>query len=270
MKTVLVTGGSSGIGEATAKRLAADGHTVYAAARRVERMAGLEALGITPLQMDITKDADVVRVIDHIAAERGGIDVLVNNAGFATYGAMEDTSIDDARYQFEVNLFGLARLTQLALPFMREQRAGTIVNISSMGGKIYTPLGAWYHATKHALEGWSDCLRFELAPFGIHVVIIEPGLIKTEFGDVMIGPMLERSGETAYAPVAKRIAEATRNTYEGGAHSPPTGVADAIGDAVRAGRPKTRYAVGRMARSSIWARTYLGDRVFDWVLRSRM
>lgn len=270
MKTALVTGGSSGIGKETARRLAADGHKVYAAARRVEKMADLEALGITPLQMDITKDEDVVRVVDRIAAERGGIEVLVNNAGFATYGAMEDTSIDDARYQFEVNLFGLARLTQLALPYMREKRAGTIVNISSMGGKIYTPLGAWYHATKHALEGWSDCLRFELAPFGIDVVIIEPGLIKTEFGDVMVGPMLERSGKTVYASMAKRIAEATNNTYEGGAHSLPSVVSDAISDAVRAKRPKTRYAVGRMAQSSIWARTYLGDRAFDWVLRSRM
>lgn len=132
--------------------------------------------------------------------------MLVNNAGFGCYGAVEDTPINDARYQFEVNLFGLARLTQLLLPKMREKGAGKIINMSSMGGKMYTPLGAWYHASKHALEGWSDCLRLELAQFGIDVVIIEPGAIKTEFGDVMAAPMLERSGSGAYSAIAQKMA----------------------------------------------------------------
>jgi short-subunit dehydrogenase len=259
MKTVLVTGGSSGIGEATAKRLAADGHTVYAAARRVERMAGLEALGITPLQMDITKDADVVRVIDHIAAERGGIDVLVNNAGFATYGAMEDTSIDDARYQFEVNLFGLARLTQLALPFMREQRAGTIVNISSMGGKIYTPLGAWYHATKHAVEGFSDSLRLEVTQFGINVVLIAPGAINTGFNAILRDQVTKASGSGPYAPMAQALVNAAG--VDSG--SSPEVVANAIAEAVAAERPKTRYRMGRYSRSMVYLRRLLPDRVFD-------
>jgi short-subunit dehydrogenase len=175
VQTVLVTGASSGIGKETAKTLLADGYAVYVAARRVDRMSELEQLGATALAMDITNDEDIVAAVKRITAERDGIDVLINNAGFGMYGAMEDTTLDDARYQFEVNLFGLARLTQLALPYMRDRGAGKIVNISSVGGKIYTPLGAWYHATKHALEGWSDSLRLELKPLGIDVIVIEPG-----------------------------------------------------------------------------------------------
>lgn len=160
-------------------------------------MRDLEERGAVAIAMDITKDDEVVAAVGRIAAENGGVDVLINNAGFATNGAMEDTALTDARYQFEVNLFGLARLTQLVLPYMRQQGAGTIVNISSMGGNIYTPLGAWYHATKHAVEGWSDCLRLELKPFGIDVIVIEPGIMQTEFGDVLVGPLLERSGKGA-------------------------------------------------------------------------
>ncbi|WP_445188040.1 oxidoreductase [Pseudonocardia sp. Cha107L01] len=214
MKTVLVTGASSGIGKETAKTLLADGYAVYVAARRVDRMSELEQPGATALAMDITNDEDIVAAVKRITAERGGIDVLINNAGFGMYGAMEDTTLDDARYQFEVNLFGLARLTQLALPYMRDRGAGKIVNISSVGGKIYTPLGAWYHATKHALEGWSDSLRLELKPLGIDVIVIEPGIIRTEFGDVMVGPMLERSGQGPYADLASKLANATRASYE--------------------------------------------------------
>jgi NAD(P)-dependent dehydrogenase (short-subunit alcohol dehydrogenase family) len=183
---------------------------------------------------------------------------------------MEDTTLADARYQFEVNLFGMARLTQLALPAMREKRAGKIVNISSMGGRIYTPLGSWYHATKHAVEGWSDCLRVELAPFGIDVIIIEPGIIRTEFGEVLMGPMLERSGETAYSGMAQAVAKWTRVSHESGAGSPPSTVAETIAKALRARRPRTRYVVGSMARPMMWVRKWMGDRVFDKVLASRL
>lgn len=270
MKTVLVTGASSGIGKATAEKLLDRGYTVYAAARRMERMRDLEARGATALSLDVTVEADMVSVVDRIAEERRGVDVLVNNAGFGMYGAMEDTSLDDARYQFEVNLFGLARLTQLVLPYMREQGAGTIVNMSSMGGRIYMPLGSWYHATKHALEGWSDCLRLELEPFGVDVVVIEPGLITTEFGDVMIGPMLERSGEGPYAELAHAMAAASRESYQPDRSSPPSVIADVVAKALEARRPKTRYAAGRMAKLLIWARKWLGDRIFDRVVTSRM
>lgn len=270
MKTVLVTGASSGMGKETTRRLLREGYGVYAAARRVERMQDLETLGAVPLRMDVTKEDDVVSAVERIGAERGGVDVLVNNAGFGLYGAMEDTPLAEARRQFEVNLFGLARLTQLVLPHMREKRSGTIVNVSSMGGKIYTPLGSWYHATKHALEGWSDCLRLELAPLGIRVVIVEPGIIETEFGDVMVGPMLERSGRGPYADLARRVAKATRASYASGGASPASLIADVIARAVRARRPKPRYAAGRLAKPLIAARTWLGDRLFDRAIMSQV
>ena len=269
-KVALVTGASSGMGKETAKRLLQEGLVVYAAARRLEHMEDLRALGAIPLKMDITLDEDVLAAVQQIEAGHGGIDVLVNNAGFGMYGAMEESTIADARYQFEVNLFGMARLTQLALPAMRKKGTGTIINISSMGGRIYTPLGSWYHATKHAVEGWSDCLRIELAPFGIQVVIIQPGAIATEWGDVMLAPMLQRSGRGPYQVMAQAMAKAMRSSYgKAGAASPPSVVADAILQAVRARRPKTRYVMGKMAKPLMFIRKYFGDRVFDMAIMSQ-
>ena len=267
-KVVLVTGASSGMGKDFAKALLAQGMIVYAAARRIERMSDLAELGATPLQMDITKEDDIQAAVNKIQTEQGSVDVLINNAGFGLYGAMEDTTIDDARYQFEVNLFGLARLTQLLLPEMRQKKAGMIFNISSMGGKVYTPLGSWYHATKHALEGWSDCLRIELAPFNIDVVIIEPGAIKTEFGDVIVDPMLKRSGSTAYGSMAQSLAKATQASYEAGDASEPTVITDLILKALRAKKPKTRYAAGKFARPLMFIRKWLGDRIYDKAIMS--
>jgi NAD(P)-dependent dehydrogenase (short-subunit alcohol dehydrogenase family) len=263
--TVLVTGASSGIGKATATKLIEEGHRVYAGARRVTAMQDLAERGATPLAMDVTSEDDLRSVVERITEDTGGIDALVNNAGFGLYGAMEDTDLADARHQFEVNLFGAARLTQLALPHMREQRRGTIVTMSSMGGRIYTPLGSWYHASKHAIEGWSDCLRIELAQFGIRVVVVEPGVMKTEFGDLLVEPMLRRSGRSAYGALAQRVARTTRASYESGG-SPPELVADVVAAALRARRPRTRYVVGHRARSTIATRRYLGDRVFDRVV----
>ncbi len=264
-KTVLVTGASSGMGKETAKKLLADGYTVYVAARRVERMADLEQLGATAIAMDISKDEDIVAAVEKITAESGGIDVLINNAGFGSYGAMEDTSLEDARYQFEVNLFGLARLTQLTLPYMREKKAGRVINISSMGGKIYTPLGSWYHATKHALEGWSDCLRLELKDFGIDVVIIEPGAIETEWSGIMVEQMMERSGEGPYAAQAKRMADAA-----GGSGSPVGLIAEVIVKAVKAKKPKTRYSAGKYAKQLLTLRWLVSDRMFDRIIKSQI
>ncbi|MCY4624773.1 MAG: oxidoreductase [Chloroflexi bacterium] len=262
-RTVLVTGASAGIGKSTAERLLREGYTVYAAARRVENMRGLEDLGAVALKMDVTREEDLVAAVERITAEHGGVDVLVNNAGFGLFGAMEDISLDDARYQFEVNLFGLARLTQLVLPHMREQKAGRIVNVSSVAGKVYTPLGSWYHATKHAIEGWSDCLRWELKRFGIDVVIVEPGLIRTEFGGIAFSPMAERSTGSPYAEIAGRI---TSRMDRSGPHgSPPTVIANAISKALRARRPKTRYVAGQYARPVLLVRSLFTDRMFDWL-----
>lgn len=268
--SALVTGASSGMGKSIAKRLIADGYLVYVAARNTDRMADLAKLGAVPLRMDISKDADIQAAVAAITEQSGGVDVLVNNAGFGLYGPVEEIALDEARYQFEVNVFGPARLTQLLLPAMRARGEGTIINITSMGGKIYTLLGAWYHATKHALEGWSDSLRLELKPFGIRVVVIEPGLIETGFGDAAAQGLLDRSGKGAYAEVAGRVAASIDRSYGKGQATDPKVIADVIGDAVKSRRPKTRYAAGKYAGLMIWVRKWLGDRVFDRLIMSQM
>ena len=262
-QTVLITGASSGIGKAIAIRLQQEGYFVYAAARRVAQMRDLEDMGATALKMDVTREEDIVAGVERIGEERGGADILVNNAGFGLYGPVEDTPLDAARYQFEVNLFGLARLTQLVLPRMREKRAGKIVNISSIGGKVYSPLGSWYYATKHALEGWSDCLRWELKRFGIDVIIIQPGLIRTEFGDVAFGELRERMRDSAYSRIFDRLT-ARMDGYGGG--SSPTVIADVVLKAIRARRPRTRYAAGRFAKPTLLFRKLASDRMFDRLL----
>ncbi len=269
-QVILITGASSGIGKETAKTLIKAGHTVYAAARRIEKMDDLKEMGGIPIKMDITKDEDTQAAVDQILAEQKTIDVLINNAGYAIYGAVEDTTIADAKRQFDVNIFGLANITQKVLPTMRKNRSGKIINVSSMGGKIYTPLGAWYHATKHALEGWSDCLRVELKQFGIDVVIIEPGLIKTEFGDVMTKPMLERSANGPYEDLAKSVAKSTMDTYKEGNSSSPEVIANTMLKAVTVKTPKTRYRAGKMAKPLVFLRTYLGDKIFDKLLMSQV
>ena len=269
-KVTLVTGASSGIGKATAEKLLAEGHIVYGAARHVEQMEELKKSGGHILKMDVTSERDLQQGVDRVITEQGRIDVLFNNAGYGLYGAVEDIPLEDARRQFEVNLFGLARLTQLVLPSMRKQKGGTIINTSSMGGKIYTPLGAWYHATKHALEGWSDCLRLELSEFNIDVVIIEPGIIETGFADVLSEPMLKYSAEGPYKQMVRKVAEAARKSYEPGGGSPASVIADVVSKAVAAERPKTRYVAGKLAKPMMFIRKYFGDRVFDKAVMSQV
>ena len=204
-RVALVTGASSGIGEETARLLHEAGFTTYAVARRVDRMAGLADAGVHTFAMDVTDDASMVAGINRIVVDKGRIDVLVNNAGYGSYGAVEDVPIDEARRQFEVNVFGLARLTQLVTPTMREQGAGRIINVSSIGGKFYEPLGAWYHATKFAVEGFSDSLRPELKPFGIEVVLVEPGPIISEWNTNARDTLVEASRGGAYEEGAERV-----------------------------------------------------------------
>ncbi|GAA4736085.1 oxidoreductase [Phytohabitans rumicis] len=261
-KVAIVTGASSGIGEATARKLRTQGFTVYAAARRVDRMAPLAEVGIRPVRVDVTDDASMVGFVEQVVAESGRVDVLVNNAGYGSYGAVEDVPLDEARRQFEVNVFGLARLTQLVLPHMRRQGSGRIVNISSIGGKIYEPLGGWYHATKFAVEGLSDSMRMELAPLGIHVVVIQPGAIATEWSGIAGQHLLATSGQGAYADQAERAAAFFMADPTGQA-SPPSVIANAVAKAATARRPRTRYAVGRGAKPILAARRVLPDRAFD-------
>jgi short-subunit dehydrogenase len=270
-KIILITGASSGMGKETALQLIKEGHVVYGAARRVDNMQELVAMGGHALKMDVTDHDSIEKGVAQIIEEQGTIDVLVNNAGYAVYGAVEDVSMEDARRQFEVNIFGLARLTQLVLPHMRRQRSGKIINISSVGGKIYTPLGAWYHATKHALEGWSDALRLETKAFGIDVVIVEPGLIATEFGEVMHQPLLDRSENSAYKDLVHALAKATVKNYnKPNAASPSSVIADEISKAINARKPKTRYVAGKMAKPIMSMRRLLSDRAFDKVIMSQL
>ncbi|MFE2531333.1 oxidoreductase [Streptomyces sp. NPDC059371] len=265
-KTALVTGASSGIGEATALKLHELGYTVYGAARRTDRLQKLADRGIRPLAMDVTDDDSMRDGVEKITAETGRIDVLVNNAGYGSYGALEDVTLDEARYQFEVNVFGAIRLTQLVLPRMRAQRSGTVVNVTSMGGKIYTPLGGWYHGTKFAMEALSDCLRLEAKPFGVDVVVIEPGGIATEWGGIAADKLEKSSADGAYAAQAAAVASSLRSEANTKRNSPPRVIADAIGKAVTARRPKTRYATGFGARPLIALRRILPDRAFDTVI----
>lgn len=267
-KVALVTGASSGIGEATARKLLAEGYKVYAGARRVERMQGLAQAGAVPLALDVTDESSMSAAIEQIRQEAGRIDALVNNAGYGSYGALEDVPMAEARRQFEVNVFGLARLTQLALPLMRAQRSGAVVNITSIGGKMHEPLGSWYHATKFAVEGLSDCLRMELEPFGIHVIVIEPGAIKTEWGGIARDGMLQYSGATAYAPQAQAHARMFEGADQSNMASPPEVVANTIARALRARRPRTRYATGGGAKIILALRSLTSDRGFDWLMRT--
>ena len=262
----LVTGGSSGIGECTVRELLDAGYVVYTAARRVERMKPLADRGAQVFAMDVTDDASMVAGIARTIEERGRIDVLVNNAGYGSYGAVEDVPIDEARRQFEVNVFGLARLVQLVTPHMRAQRSGRIINISSIGGKFYEPFGAWYHATKFAVEGFSDSLRMELRPFGIKVVLIEPGPIRTEWNEIARDSLLERSGSGPYAEWARKAFDVMRRFDEPSRASTPEEVADKIVKAATVSRPAARYPVGRGARMITTSRDLLPDRVFDEVV----
>ena len=266
-KVILITGASSGMGKEAARLLAKEGYKVYAGARRLEKLAELEADGIVPVQMDVTKEKDNEAAVNQILSAEGRIDVLINNAGFGLYGPIEDVPLTDARYQFEVNLFGLAHLTQLVLPHMREQGGGRIINTSSMGGKIYTPLGSWYHATKHALEGWTDCLRIEAKPFNIQVVLIEPGGVQTEFGDVT-GSQLKKyfDNDSAYKAQMEPFIRMMDNMDSGSQGSKPIVLARVFLKAVKARKPRRRYVKGYLAKPLIFIRKWLGDGVYEFMI----
>ena len=269
-KVILITGASSGMGKETALKLIGEGHIVYGAARRINNMQDLVNAGGKAIGLDVIQESQVMAAVKQIIDEQGRIDVLINNAGYAIYGSVEDITIAEAKRQFEVNLFGLARLTQEVLPYMRKQQSGRIINVASMGGKIYSPLGAWYHATKHALEGWSDCLRLETKQFGIDVVIIEPGIIATEFGDVMLQPMVDRSLGGPYNTMAQSVSNATKTMYQKGGASPASIIAGLIAKAVNSNRPKTRYVAGKWAKPMLFMRKWFSDRTFDKVIMSQV
>lgn len=269
-KVILITGASSGMGKETAKALIQQGHTVYTVARRIDQMQDLKTMGGKPIEMDVTKEADIQNVVDTIIKQEGKIDVLWNNAGYGLYGSVEDVPVDEARKQFEVNLFGLASITQKVIPHMRKANTGTIINTSSMGGKMYTPMGAWYHASKHAVEGFSDCLRLELKQFNIKVVVLEPGIIVTEFGDVMLKNLSKFSSKGAYSSLTNKLVAATKKMYDSGQGSKTTVISNTISKIISATSPKTRYRVGLWAKPMVWMRIYLGDKLFDKIVMSQV
>ena len=267
-RAVLVTGCSSGIGRATAERLASRGWTVYASARRLEAIAGLEHAGCRLLQLDVTDDESMRAAVEKVEQDDGAVGVLVNNAGYSQSGAVESVSLDDARRQLETNVFGLVRLTQLVLPGMRRQGWGRVVNVSSMGGRLTFPGGGWYHASKHAVEALSDALRFEVEGFGIDVVVIEPGLIRTGFAEAAVGSIEQDEGPYAHFNAA--VGAATAGAYESGLARTlgggPDSVAKTIQRAVSARRPRTRYRVTPSAGLFISLRRLLPDRAWDAVV----
>ena len=260
-KVAIVTVASSGIGAATARRLHEGGYLVHAGARRVARMQELAEDGISVVALDVADDSSMTGVVGKILADHGRIDVLVNNAGYGSYGSVEDVPLAEGRYQLEVNLFGLARLTQLVTPQMRAAGAGKIVNVSSIGGHLGEPLGAWYHASKFAVEGFSDSLRLELHPFGIDVIVMEPGAIRTEWGKGALESAEKYSGDSAYGQQVDAMRALYAHAERRG--SEPEIVAEAIFKAISAARPKARYAVPFSAKAIIAAMNLVPDRLMD-------
>jgi NAD(P)-dependent dehydrogenase (short-subunit alcohol dehydrogenase family) len=269
-KAVLITGCSSGIGRATAELLAREGWTVYATARKPETLAELEAKGCRTLALDVSDEDSMAAAVNAVVEAEGAVGVLVNNAGYSQSGAVESVPIEQVRRQFETNVFGLLRMCQLVLPGMREQRWGRIVNLSSMGGRLTFPGGGIYHATKYAVEAISDAMRFEVRGFGVDVIIVEPGLIVTNFGETAAASVGDADGP--YASFNRGVARATEHVYKGPLAKlggGPEAVAGTISAALKARRPKTRYPVTPSARVMMGQRRLMPDRAWDLLMRTQ-
>jgi len=271
-RPVLITGCSTGIGRATAERLAADGWKVYASARRPDSIEDLRGRGCETIALDVTDERSMKRAVKTIGDDAGPVGALVNNAGYSQSGAVETIPMDSVRRQFETNVFGLMRMCQLVLPGMRAAGSGRIVNISSMGGKLTFPGGGVYHATKHAVEALSDALRYEVAGFGVDVVVIEPGLIITNFGEAAVGSMAEVESDGPYGKFNADVARVTAGAYEGGLArfgGGPETVAAKIAKALETRRPSTRYKVTPSARVVMGMRRAMTDRMWDRFVSSQ-
>jgi NAD(P)-dependent dehydrogenase (short-subunit alcohol dehydrogenase family) len=262
-KVALVTGASAGIGKAIVRRLLADGWTVYGAARRLDKMADIQGEGAKIVALDVTDDPSMIAGVQAILANEGRLDALVNNAGYGSYGALEEVPLDEARRQFEVNVFGLMRLTQLVLPSMRAAKAGTIVNITSMGGRIWMPIGGWYHATKHAVEVLSDTLRLEVAPFGVKVVVVQPGAIKSEWSDIAADTLEQSSKGTAYPALVGPMTGVLRHYNSA---SPPEVISDAVSRALATPSPRRRYTTPWDAKGLVFLHRWLPDWLWERVV----
>lgn len=262
-KVVLITGASAGIGLDTARLLAENGFTVYGAARRTEPLRQLAPLGVKAIRMDVTDEESVRDGLNILIAAEGRIDILINNAGYGSFGAIEEVPISEAERQLQVNVFGAMRLVQLVLPFMRRQKSGRIINTSSIAGRFAMYFGGWYHASKYAMEGLSDSLRMELRQFGIDVVLIEPGGIKTDWGIIAANHLRESCQGTPYQAEAMRCANLMEKGYSSNFLSNPKVVAKAMLRACTSRHPKARYRCGRGSTILVLLHTILPARWFD-------
>lgn len=267
MKVAIVTGASSGIGFDTAKMLAKKDYRVYALARNTKKMQGLLAYNVKIMKLDITDYNAIKEVVNHILNKEGHINILINNAGYGSYGAIEDVSIEEAKRQFEVNLFGLSEITRAVIPSMREQKAGKIVNISSIGGRIPNYLGTWYHASKHALEGYSESLRLELSEFGIDVIVIRPGGIKTEWSSITAQNLKSSAKGGIYEEKALTLANSMIKLNSLNLFYPPSAVAKVITNSIERRIVKPRYIVGFLAKTSIFLHALLPVKLYNFIIK---
>lgn len=265
-KIVIITGASSGIGKETALLLAKNGYTVYGIARRADKLAEIAQADINTIQMDITDELAVESAVKEIYQKEGKIDILINNAGYGEYGAIEDVPMETAHKQMNVNLFGFVNITKLVLPIMRENKSGTIVNISSIGGKMASPMGGWYYASKFAMEAISDSLRLEVKQFGINVIVIEPGGIKTEWGSIADATMMQASNNSPYTKLAHKAHRATALQNK---LPEPIVIAKLIKKAIETKHPKARYVKGFMAKPILFLKRWCSDKMFDKLVMSQ-
>lgn len=272
-KAVLITGCSTGIGAETARHLAAEGWTVYATARKPETLAPLAEAGCKTLALDVTDETSMSAAVAAVTEAEGAVGVLINNAGYSQSGAIESIELDSIRRQFETNVFGLIRMTQLCLPGMREQGWGKVVNIGSMGGKLTFPGGGIYHATKYSVEAISDAMRFETRGFGVDVILIEPGLIVTEFGSAAVASLDDGTEpDGPYARFNRHVGKVTAGAYEGPLAKlggGPDKVAKVIAKAISSRRPRPRYTVTPSAKLTIGQRRLVSDRMWDRIMRTQ-
>lgn len=266
-KVILITGASSGIGFDAAQTLAQQGHRVFAAARRTELMEPLKAYGVHVIKMDVTDERSMQDGVETLIQAMGHIDVLINNAGYGYFGAIENVPMEEARRQLEVNVFGLARLTQLVLPYMRQQKSGRIINTSSIAGKMVFYMGGWYNITKYSVEAFSDALRMEMKPYGIDVVMIEPGAIKTDWGIIAARHLKESSEGTAYEASGNQWAHNMDWFYKTNLLSSPSVITKAIVRAVNSRHPKARYCRGRFSIIGRIAHAIMPARWWDALMR---
>ena len=265
-KTIIVTGASSGIGYASVKFLCEKGYRVFALSRNIKKMQSLEQYGACLICVDLQDELSIKKAIQEITKKSPKIDVLINNAGYGSYGAFENVSSKEARAQFEVNIFGLATITKLIIPLMRKEKKGTIINVSSIGGKLGEPLGSWYHASKFALEGLSDSLRMELKGFNIKVVVLEPGAIKTSFFDVALEKLADSSKGTAYQSMTDNHIAMLKKAHK--MASNPAGIAKVFLKIIKTKNPKTRYSWGKGAKFALFLKFILSDKMFDTFMLS--